>query len=150
MDGVFATLHIATDWNIGSQIIMNNRIEEDEQFRQVFHGECDIAEDCLDTIGDIKNNYPNKTILYIDTNEQILTESGWRLLGGYIANNTYLTQIILEGPGLIDSNMFPLFESFHSSSLLKVLGLCSSNIRISGVRFQLVTTIISTQNASSY
>ena len=57
--------------------------EEDEQFRRVFYGDCDITEECVDTLNRIKNNHPNTATLYINSNEEIITELGWRLLGGY-------------------------------------------------------------------
>ena len=128
----------------------NNHTKEDEQFRRVFNGQCDITEECLDIINNVNNNYPNTTDLRINSDEDILTNLAWRLLGGYIANNTHLIRIILEGPDLTDANMVTLFESYVSSSTLKVLGLFSSNIHIDGVRkmlplllnFQLMTTMI--------
>ena len=106
----------------------NNHIEEDEQFRQVFHGECDIGEECLDTIGNIKNNYTNTTDLHINSNEEIITYLGWRLLGRYIANNTHLIRIALEGP------VETLFESFVRSSSIELLVLDSNYFGINGVR----------------
>jgi len=121
----------------------NNHIEEDEQFRRVFNGECDISEECLDTIRDVKNNYPTTTNLYIDSNEDILTELAWRVLGGYIANNTHLTQIVLEGPGLIST----LFESFVRSSSIKLLLLDDNRFGLYGVQQMLPLLLNSPQLA---
>jgi len=121
----------------------NNHIEEDEQFRRVFNGECDISEECLDTINNVKNNYPNTTNLYIDSNEDILTELAWRLLGGYIANNTHLTQIVLEGPGLIST----LFESLVKSSSIKLLLLDDNRFGLYGVQQMLPLLLNSPQLA---
>ena len=123
----------------------NNHTKEDEQFRRVFNGQCDITEECLDIINNVNNNYPNTTDLRINSDEDILTNLAWRLLGGYIANNTHLIRIILEGPDLTDANMVTLFESYVSSSTLKVLGLFSSNIHIDGVRKMLPLLLNSPQ-----
>ena len=112
----------------------NNQIDEDEQFRRVFNGECDITEDCLDIVGNIKNNYPNITTLYISSSEEVLTELGWRLLGRYIANNTHLIRIMLEGPGLTNTNMSALFERLVRSSSIKLLELGNGSFGINAVR----------------
>ena len=121
----------------------NNHIEEDEQFRQVFNGECDISEECLDTVGDIKNNHPYRTHLYINSNEDILTELAWRLLGGYIANNTHLTQIMFEGGE--DARISTLFESFVRSSSIKALALDDNHFGINGVQEMLPLLLNSPQ-----
>lgn len=111
----------------------NDHIDEDEQFRRVFNGECDITEESLDTINNIKNNYPNTTDLHIDSNEEILTNLAWILLGRYIANNTHLIRVMLEGPGLTDARMSLLFRSLVRSSSIKLLALVDNRFGINGV-----------------
>jgi len=107
----------------------NDHIDKDVQFRQVFNGECDISEVCLDTIRDIKNNYPTTTCLHINSNEQILTELGWRLLGGYIASNTHLTEINIESTNV---NASTLFELLVRSSSIRSLRLGRSVFGVTG------------------
>ena len=117
-----------------SQIIMNHIDEEDEQFRQVF-GECDIPGRSICTINNIKNNYPDTKQLDINTLDEILTESGWRLLGGYIARNTHLTTLDIYGPVLTDAIMSSsLFKTLTASSSLKIILLRSIDFSIEGVR----------------
>jgi len=115
----------------------NNHIDEDEQFRQVFNGECDVSQECLDTFWYIKNNYPNATNLRINSIEEIITELGWSLIGRYIAKNTHLTQIILEGPGMTDARISTLFESLVRSSSIKLLALGGNRFGRNGVRTML-------------
>ena len=122
----------------------NNNIEEDEQFRRVFNGDCDISEECLDTINNIKNNYPNTTDLHINSSEEILTELGWRLLGGYIANNTHLARIVFEGPDLTEARVSTLFESLVRSLSIELLVLDDNRFGINGVQQMLPFLELST------
>ena len=114
---------------------MSSNENEDEQFRRVFHGECDIRNRCLDIINNIKNNcnYPGN-YLTIDSNNDHLTNLAWKLLGGYIANNTYLSEVTIDGLELNNVNMCTLFETLVRSSSLRILFLVNNSIDIEGVR----------------
>jgi len=107
---------------------INNQREEDDQFRRVF-GDCDITEECVDTLNRIKNNHPNTATLYINSNEEIITELGWRLLGGYIAKNTHLTEINIESTNV---NASTLFELLVRSSSIRSLRLGRSVFGVTG------------------
>ena len=115
---------------------MSSNENEDEQFRRVFHGECDIRNRCLDIINNIKNNYNYPgNYLSIDTNNDHFTNQAWRLLlGGYIANNTFLKEVTIDGRELNNINIWTLFETLVRSSSLSILFLVNNSTDIEGIR----------------
>jgi len=114
---------------------MSSNESEDEQFRRVFHGECDIRNRCLDIINNIKNNYNYPgNYLTIDSNNDHLTNLAWKLLGGYIANNTHLNEVTIDGRDLDNNNMCTLFETLVRSSSLRILFLINNSFDVEGVR----------------
>lgn len=129
---------IATDLEHCQIVLMNNHIieeeEEDEQFRQVFNGECDITETCLDTVINIKNNHPSTTDLFVNSINDHFTSLGWRLLGRYIANNIHLDEVKLINFSITDGVIVSLFSELVRSSSLKEMSLQSNQFGIEGVR----------------
>ena len=58
-----------------------------------------ISEECLNEIYRIKNNQPvgNNEFLLTSSDARQFTDQAWRLLGQYIANNTHLQKLDLDG-----------------------------------------------------
>jgi len=118
--------------NNGSPQIM----AEDEQFNQAFGEHTAISADTREYINEIKNNYPLTTSfnLGFDDIDGFITDLAWRLLGRYIANNTYLTKLDLEECSLSDEKIISLFSGLTSSKSLDRLDLDGNDFGIDGVR----------------
>lgn len=88
-------------------------------------------------VEEIRNNNPNikKLDLTLPRSAQ-LSDTAWKLFGRYIANNTYLENLISRG--LTDERMVPLFRGLTKSSSIEVLNFDNSrslyNFGAEGIR----------------
>ena len=102
----------------------NREEQEDEQFYQAFGEHTGISSYIRKAIQKIKNND-------VDTNKFTLaslttakfTRLAWQLLGRYIANNTHLTHLDIDGCHLTNINVSTLFRELVSGVPLKMMDL---------------------------
>ena len=68
-------------------------VNVDEEFEQAFGEHSGIAQSCRDTIHLIKSNEIDGYKLLLEPGDaDQFTDLSWRLLGKYIANNSYLVK----------------------------------------------------------
>jgi len=104
---------------------------EQEQFNQAFR---ELSFRCRDGINDIKNNKSDTIGLKISSsNAERFTDLAWQLLGGYIANNSHLEFVNLEGC-MINNHMSSLFGGLIKSCSLEQLDMENNAFGIDGVR----------------
>ena len=112
-------------------------VENELQHRLAFDRYTDvISDECLEEIRLIKNNHPtdlNEFLLNVEDSDEF-TDQAWKLLGRYIANNTHLVKIDLDGCHLTDEKMTLFFSELVRSSSLKSLLLGDNEFGIVGVR----------------
>jgi len=110
-------------------------MSEDEQFNQAFKEHANIDEEVRDYIKDIKDNnsdFHDFVLRSSDADE--FTDQAWRLLGRYIANNTHLYRLDLDGSRLTDEKMAVLFGELVSSRSLERLDADDNEFGIDGVQ----------------
>lgn len=112
-------------------------VENELQHRLAFGRYTDvISDECLEEIRMIKNNQPTDSNVFLlnveDADE--FTDQAWKLLGRYIANNTHLVKIDLDGCHLTDEKMTLFFSELVRSSSLKSLLLGDNEFGIAGVQ----------------
>ena len=109
-------------------------MDEDEQFNQAFGDHTGIDEYDRGYINDIKDNNSNTNKLVIRSdNADNFTDQAWQLLGRYIANNTHLKTLDLDGSRLTDERMGISFSELDKSSLSE-LDIRNNPFGISGTR----------------
>ena len=112
---------------------------DDELYRQAFGDYSGISIHCLRSIRRIKNNlsnynYDDTKLLLDGFDAERFTNQAWRLLGRYIANNTHLYELDLDGCNLTDEKMALLFTELVKSSSLKTFHINDNSFGINGVR----------------
>ena len=111
-------------------------MDEEEQFKQAFGEHVDIPDECREQINNIRTIDQEHTfkIDSIHTARQ-LTDKAWQLLGGYIANCTYLDTLDLDSCDLTDQQMTSLFKGLVRSESLTDFGIkFSPSFGVEGVR----------------
>jgi len=94
-----------------------------------------ISDDCLSNILFIKsNNVDTDDFSLSSFDAETFTDQAWTLLGRYIANNTHLVEIDLNGCHLTDGKMSFLFRELVGSTSLKTLLLSDNDFGMIGVR----------------
>ena len=120
--------------------------ERGEQYYQAFgRRDIRISERCLREIDIIKDNYPDYNEFSLGPLDAVeFTDLAWKLLGQYIANNTNLKRVDLEGCDLTDHKMELLFSELVKSSSLQTLILNGNEFGIVGLQH----TVTFLRNAS--
>ena len=110
-------------------------MEEERQYQQAFGVHTGISEACKEIVSLVKDNDDYTYMLECSSEDtENFTNQAWRLLGQYIANNTYLENINLSMCRLTDEEMTSLFYKLtHSTSLIN-LNLSVNSFGIEGVR----------------
>ena len=107
---------------------------EDEEFNQAFGRHTDISSHIRKHIKRIKSNNPDYTAFVLDTSGTLyFSDQAWRLLGRYIANNTHLEFLDLDGCGITDEKMALLFSGLVESQL-KDIDIRDNLLGVEGVR----------------
>lgn len=112
--------------------------QEDKEFNQAFGRHTGISKGTRTLIDVIKNNGiisklgENKFCL-CPSNAERFADQAWQLLGKYIANNTHLDDVDLDGCSLTDQKMYALFSGLVKSSLSE-LDIRDNLFGIEGVR----------------
>ena len=93
---------------------------ESELHHQQAFGNILISDECQNEIRLIQNNQPtnNNEFALEESETAPFTNRAWRLLGRYIANNTHLQKLDLDGC-LTDEKMALLFSELVKSSSLQ-------------------------------
>jgi len=107
---------------------MSSSEEEDEEFEQAFGGYTRISQPCRDSIHHIKENNGSLVELFLVEGLHF-SELAWRLLGRYIANNTHLERLIING--CLENQIMSLFTISRS---LKEFDISDNTIGIEGVQ----------------
>jgi len=111
-------------------------MSEDEQFQQAFGEHTGISERCREQIDQIKDNTKGLTCCNLAFRDVVqFTDPAWELLGRYIANNSNLSELVLNHCGLTDQQISSLFRTLTSSVSLEILDLDFYNLfGIEGLR----------------
>ena len=107
---------------------------EVEQHHQAFGGHTGISAECWEDIDYIKNNRFYEELIVQPEDASLFTNLAWKLLGRYIANNTILSALCLDGCSLNDQNISALFTNLTRSKSIQTLDLENNEFGIEGLR----------------
>ena len=111
-----------------------SEIESDEEM-EVFRQQARISYSTRHKIRQIKNNDPDTIDIDIKQSTAVkFTNQAWQSLGRYIANNTHLTQLSLDGYSITDEKMSILFGELTNSRSLQTLNIIDNDFGVEGVR----------------
>ena len=123
----------------------NNVEEEDDEFQQALvngipigtndEGQIYVSDGFLERFRQLRNNQPtNNNEFSLEESETApFTNRAWRLLGRYIANNTHLQKLDLDGC-LTDEKMALLFSELAKSSSLQQMYASYNSFGLVGVQ----------------
>ena len=114
------------------------RTIEEAQHQAAFGEHAGISNHCRFMINDIKNNSIHHDKLELLENYGEFSGLAWKLLGRYIANNTYLKNISLRCCGISDERMSLFFSELVGSESLHNVHLDRNEIGIEGLRNMLL------------
>jgi len=110
------------------------RTLEEAQHQAAFGEHAGISDHCRFMINDIKNNSIHHDKLELLENYGEFSGLAWKLLGRYIANNTYLKNISFRCCGISDERMSLLFSELVGSESLNNVHLDGNEIGVEGLR----------------
>ena len=105
------------------------------QHKQSFGEDSGISQYCKSSIALIRDNNDDLIEFLLGFEDgRKFSDLAWQLLGRYIANNTHLKKVDLEGSGLNDAKMSALFRGLTKSNSIYILDLMENNFGLDGVR----------------
>lgn len=105
------------------------------QHKQSFGEDSGISQYCKNSIALIRDNNDDLIEFLLGFEDgRVFSDLAWQLLGRYIANNTHLEKVDLDGCGLTDDKMSALFREFTKSCSIITLDLMENNFGLDGVR----------------
>jgi len=122
----------------------DNNVEEEDEFQQALvngipigtndEGQIYVSDEFLERFRQLRNNQPtNNNEFSLEESETApFTNRAWRLLGRYIANNTHLQKLDLDGC-LTDQKMTLLFSELRGSTSLQQMYASYNSFGLVGV-----------------